>query len=270
MTSLLRAVAARWRVATRRAARFHRLWLPIAGGFLLSCGCYSPMSGQPQFQSYPGQMQPGTVYPGTVYPGSTYPGGTYSPGTPTYTPTPDGGNAPYYDSGTSSNTGNRPVPDYDDAATSPYFPDSGTASSPNWDTPGAAASPSPTPSGTSPFGDTAEDFHEPIPAGTEPISFERDVTSLTRLPYGYDPAQHQWVQGVVSYDARQQAWGIVYNINPDPADPHAGYLTLGDDPRLASLKDGDVIRVDGEVDPSRPDMYNRATYEVSRITPISQ
>lgn len=261
MRCLLRAIA-RPASAAVHTSRVREFWLPIAGGLLMSYGCYSPMTGNPMpyYQQYPGQ-----VYPGTAYPSTTYPGTIYGPGTPTYTPTPDGGNAPYYDSGTpSSSTGNRPVPDYDDSASSPYYPTPGSTSS-NWDTPGGSS-----PSATSPSaGDTAEQFEEPIP-GAEPISFEREVSSVTRLPYGYDAAHHQWVQGVVSYDSRQQAWGIVYSINPDPADPHAGYLTLADDPRLASLKDGDVIRVDGEVDPSRRDMYNRATYEVSRITPISQ
>jgi hypothetical protein len=260
MSHWLKAVTRR-PIATALRARLREFWLPIAGSLLMSYGCYSPMSGQPMpyYQQYPGQVYPGSAYPGTTYP----PGTTFGPGTPTYTPTPDGGNAPYYDGTSSSNTGNRPVPDYDDSASSPYYPSPGSTSS-NWDTPGAA------PSATSPSaGDTAEQFEEPIP-GASPISYERDVSAVTRLPYGYDPASHQWVQGVVSYDTRQQAWGIVYSIDPDPADPHAGYLTLSDDPRLASLKDGDVIRVDGEVDPSRPDMYNRATYEVSRITPISR
>ncbi|MBL8850668.1 MAG: hypothetical protein JNG89_13395 [Planctomycetaceae bacterium] len=220
---------------------------------LTLAGCYSPMYSQPYGQPYGQPAYPGTMAPGgTYYPGAA-PGATL--GTPTYS-NPSGGSgvggdAPFYGS-PSSSTQNRPVPDYPDGQ---YYPN------------GA--------SGSSGFGTTAspatETFEPPISTGgASEISLTREVNNIADEQYAYDTAGHRWVQGVVSFDPRDKSWGIVYSIDPQADDPHNGYLTLADDPRLASLKDGDVVRLDGEVDPTRLDYSNQPSFVVRQITPMSR
>ena len=81
---------------------------------------------------------------------------------------------------------------------------------------------------------------------------------------------HRWLQGVVSYDPRDKSWGIVYSIDPSPTDPHSGYLTLVSDSRLAVLKDGDTVRLEGRVAPERFDFSSRPSYEVTAIQSLSR
>jgi hypothetical protein len=155
--------------------------LIVSGGLLLlACSCYGP-GYQPY--GYP-------AYPGTVQPGTPYPGGTGGPtlGQPTINssqaPIPDnGGNAPRYD-GASSNSEQRPVPNYTDpnGNGSQYFPSGGSGASNNsatapevsplsFDEP--ATSPrtvnpatQPTQGEPSPFfGGNDEDFRPPVQQG---------------------------------------------------------------------------------------------------------
>jgi hypothetical protein len=115
-----------------------------------------------------------------------------------------------------------------------------------------------------------EGFQQPIIGGGETNLADPRSESIADQQYAYDTAGHRWLQGVVSYDPRDKSWGIVYSIDPQPNDPHAGYLTLVNDPRLAALKDGDVVRLDGQIDPTRLDFSNRPSYAVQQITPISR
>jgi hypothetical protein len=115
-----------------------------------------------------------------------------------------------------------------------------------------------------------ERFEPPIDTNANPISLSREVSAATSPRYGYDPNGHAWLQGVVSFDPRDRTWGIVYSVNPDVQDPFAGYLTLAHDPRFGTLHDGDVVRVDGQVDPLSRDGTGRAMYLVSQITPIDE
>ena len=243
------------------ARRFARAAAALAGSMLISAGCYSPGYQQPYgYNSYPPAYQtypaPGYPVDGTMQPG--YGGGT-TLGTPTYDntqPTPSGGgDAPYYGSPMGS-TGNRPVPDsgYGDVSGTSYIEGSGGAGGADWTDPS-----------TIPAGDT-EQYQPPIDAN--PISFERDVSAVSKTPYGFAP-DYSWIQGVVSYDQRQSSWGIVYDINPQHADPHSGYLTLAADPRLESLKNGDAVRLQGRLESSARDPRDRPLYAVETVTPIS-
>ena len=254
MTLLPRWIAVRRRLRLRAGLASPLSLLAI----LTLAGCYSPMYSQPYGQPY---GQP--AYPGTMAPGGTYYPGT-APGTSLGAPqtygTPSGGSgvgtdAPFYGS-PSSSTQNRPVPDYPDGQ---YYREGGT--------PATGTSSSGFDTTTAP---ETEHFQEPIPANARETSLTREVNNIADEQYAYDTAGHRWVQGVVSYDPRDKSWGIVYSIDPQADDPHNGYLTLANDPRLVALKDGDVVRLDGEVDPSRLDYSNQPSYVVRQITPMSR
>ncbi len=256
---------------------------------LLSAGCYGPMYNQPYgYPTYPGQ--PGTPY----YPGGTVaPGGTIlgpGSGTPTFDGN-SGGNAPLYNGNSGSSTGgtdtsNRPVPNYTEPAggSSPYYTPGGTSgqtgatsrdrlgSAPGGVEPNPAAggNTGSSPAGGFDPGNSGDLFEKPIDTNANPISLSREVTSVATPRYGYDPAGHAWLQGVVSFDPQDRCWSIVYSLNPDPADPYAGYLTLAHDPRFEVLRDGDVVRVEGQVDPVARDQTGRAVYLVSQLSPAGR
>mgnify|MGYP006908276251 CR=1 FL=1 len=240
--------------------------------FLVLGGCYGSHYGQPYgYPAGPGAVPQGApIYQGTP----VNPNGAPYLGEPTFdSGAAPGGDGQYYDNAPNNNTGNRLVPNDDQ-----YFGDPGGSSSPgpvgsnpdfgtsNPSTPTGGGGGSEFPFEEDEFGGD-DIFEEPIEGS--PISFEREVSSVTKLPYAHDVAGHRWVQGMVSYDKQDQSWGIVYSINPDRADPYAGYLTLAEDPRFASLKDGDIVRLDGQVDPRRTDHFGRPSYVVAKITPMS-
>jgi hypothetical protein len=218
------------------------------------------MYSQPYGQPYGQQAYPGTMAPGTQYYPGVPSGATLGPSIDTPGATGTGGDAPMFYGAPNSSTQNRFVPDagYTDGS-GVYSPGTGTASGGS--------------TGASDLGTTSSDegFQPPIQSGEEkPISLTREVKSIAEQQYAYDTSGHRWLQGVVSYDPRDKSWGIVYSIDPAPTDPHAGYLTLVDDPRLAALKDGDTVRLAGRVAPERLDFSRRPSFEVSTITHISR
>lgn len=273
---------------TPASTRVRAALLPWGACLLLLAGCYGPMYNQPYgYPTYPGQ--PGSPY----YPGGTVaPGGTMlGPGTPTFDSNSgsSGGNAPPFNSGSSgsgsTDTSNRPVPEYrDPVGGSPYYTEpkgaggqAGAGSPERIGNRPGELEPNPATGGgggsgtTLDFGTegTNERFEPPIDPNASPISFQRDVTAVDPR-YGYDPDGHDWLQGIVSFDPQDRCWSIVYSLNPDPADPYAGYLTLAQDPRFEVLRDGDVVRVEGQVDPVARDQTGRAVYLVSQLSPAGR
>jgi hypothetical protein len=266
--------------------RFHAACATL----LLSAGCYGPMYSQPYgYPTYPGQPAGTPYYPGgTVAPGGTILGP--GSGTPTFDGSgagSSGGNAPLYNSGSGAggtDTSNRPVPNYDDPRSGgPYYTNPNSTSGQPGSTardrlgnvpgdlephPAAGGNTGSSPTGGFDAGNPGDAFEKPIDTNANPISLSREVTSAATPRYGYDSTGHAWLQGVVSFDPQDRTWGIVYSVNPDAQDPFAGYLTLAHDPRLSTLHDGDVVRLDGQVDPVARDHFGRATYLVSRITPV--
>jgi hypothetical protein len=91
------------------------------------------------------------------------------------------------------------------------------------------------------------------------------VSAVTTGPYGQG-REHRWLQGVVNRDPRDGTWGIIYDIEPDGSDPYAGYLTLAQGSQIRGLQDGQMVRLEGQVDPVSKDRFGRATYLVSRVT----
>jgi hypothetical protein len=243
----------RWIAVRRKSLHFSVAACATVLALGLS-GCYGPMYSQPYGQPYGQQVYPGTMQPGTQY----YPGvpGGATLGTPTYgdpgaSGSGAGGDAPQYYGSPTSSTQNRVVPDYNDSGT--YNPPPGGGST---DASGLGAD---------------EDFKPPLTGGEiKESSLTREVKSIAEQQYAYDTSGHRWLQGVVNYDPRDTSWGIVYSIDPSPTDPHNGYLTLINDPRLAALKDGDVVRLEGRVAPERLDFSSRPSYEVTTVTHISR
>lgn len=257
--------------------------LIASGGLLLlACSCYGPAYQQPYgYPGYPGQVQPG------------YPGGP-SLGTPTFdsSQAPTGSGDGTFFNESSSGGGARPVPDPADppGGDSPYFPSGGSAAptgsatvpnveplsfdfpQPTAPVPQPSTSPSTQPaaqpSGANPFFDlgTDEDFERPVQGN--PISFQREVSAVISHPYGQGQG-HRWLQGVVNQDARDGSWGIIYDIEPDGSDPYAGYLTIAHGSPTQGLRDGQVVRLEGRVDPAAKDRFGRATYLVSNVAPAA-
>jgi hypothetical protein len=77
------------------------------------------------------------------------------------------------------------------------------------------------------------------------------VTAVQRrIPgiYGNAP-DYGWLQGVV--DKHYQGHWYLRFCDPSVEEKHGGKVCLVDDPRLAQLKDGDVVFVEGEIVPEK-------------------
>jgi hypothetical protein len=74
---------------------------------------------------------------------------------------------------------------------------------------------------------------------TETVS-RRDPASI----YGHAP-DHSWLQGVI--DKHYLGHLNLRYCDPSEEDEWGGKVILVDDPRLAQFKDGDVVRVEGEI-----------------------
>ena len=80
-----------------------------------------------------------------------------------------------------------------------------------------------------------------VPAVT---AVERQVSGN----YGH-ATDYSWLQGVV--DKHYQGHLYLRFCDPSVEDTYGGKVCLQDDPRLAQLKDGDVIQVEGQVAPDQ-------------------
>ena len=73
-----------------------------------------------------------------------------------------------------------------------------------------------------------------------------------------------------SSNPRDHAWHIVYNPKPDSGDKYAGAFQLVDNPRLKACRNGDVVFIQGHVNPRQTDSRGKPKYEigdeVARIT----
>ncbi len=87
-------------------------------------------------------------------------------------------------------------------------------------------------------------------------------------PYKKDPNGYSWLRGVVTRDPKTGSWRLTYSRDNLDDDPYEGNLTLADDEALDVLKDGDVILVEGTVDSSFPDRFNKPSYRVDRLTSL--
>jgi predicted small lipoprotein YifL len=256
------------------------VWLLSGAGVasLCACGCFGPMynpngawgaPGYSQYNypmgSYPSGGYPGsiqTLTPGQQYvPGSSIPGGSSLEPTPTY----GGGSAAPYGAGGASPA----VPTPSDPGNNPYFvdpnapyrmPNSGASVAPSNDAP--------------PYSGTATPSEDkrlsragqlPLGPALRPAAMTRQIDPADAEDYGHDVAGYAWVEGVVSYDAADQTWNIVYNLNPGAGDEYAGHFTLADSPLLRTLREGERLRLEGRVDPLAKDRFGKPTYLPERV-----
>ncbi|MFG0331948.1 MAG: hypothetical protein ACF8TS_01175, partial [Maioricimonas sp. JB049] len=85
------------------------------------------------------------------------------------------------------------------------------------------------------------------------------------LPFAYDATNYRWLRGTVSYDEEDRSWSIVYSIDPERDDPYAGAVTLVTTPNLQGLRDGEVVTVQGQLDPVVRDRFGKSAYLVSQV-----
>lgn len=110
----------------------------------------------------------------------------------------------------------------------------------------------------------------PAPEGAQPMfEFQANkVSASEQPPFAHDP-EYEWLQGVVSFEPQDGVWSIVYNDNPEPDDQFAGHVSLAPSPYLEQLKEGDVVKVDGQIDPLVRDSLGKPIYLISRLTRLT-
>ncbi len=236
---------------------------------LCASGCFGPMYnpngawGTPGYSQYnypmngyPGSIQ--TLTPGPQYvpggssiPGSSFPGSSVQP-TPTY-------------GGGSNNT----VPPPHDPG-SPYYVN------PNdqYRLPGSGANAAPL-NDAPPFSSLKEPFPEErlsaaAPATgsgpmLRPVAHVRGVNPSSPEAYNHDSAGYAWLEGVVSYDAADRTWNIVYNLDPGAEDKYAGHFTLEETPLMRTFREGERVRLEGRIDPVSKDRFGKPTYLPERV-----
>jgi hypothetical protein len=111
--------------------------------------------------------------------------------------------------------------------------------------------------------DTAE-VEDPIfESPVKQISHESD----TPVPYGHSD-RFDWLQGYVEYDEPTQTWVIIYTDNPTPSDKMGGEATLANHPALNSLRDGQIVRVEGSFDRSAKDSRNHPLFKITKLSKL--
>lgn len=115
--------------------------------------------------------------------------------------------------------------------------------------------------------------------GAEPDPFEapsRLPTDLDANPMGppaeenalyqYDGQTYKWLKGTVDYDALSRTWSLIYNLKPEISDRYGGSFTLSAHPDLAAFQSGDVVLIEGLVDPKAKDATGRPIYTITKVT----
>ena len=122
-----------------------------------------------------------------------------------------------------------------------------------------------------PFSGEAAPFSgEPEPFQGDPKPFEGD-SAIPKPgqpdPYAYDTKGYRWLRGVVDFDPDQKEWFIMYDLTPDGADKFGGEMTLveGGSQKIALLKPGKVVLVEGFVDETTLDKQNKPSYRVRNL-----
>ncbi|MFN0051571.1 MAG: hypothetical protein ACKV0T_05230 [Planctomycetales bacterium] len=104
---------------------------------------------------------------------------------------------------------------------------------------------------------------QPASATDEADDFPRQTRKSTPSPYRYDKEAYTWLRGKVARDAQSRKWRLKYiDDTQDELDEFGGELILSGHSRVESLKEGDVIAVKGQLDPSAQDHTGRPIYRV--------
>jgi hypothetical protein len=79
---------------------------------------------------------------------------------------------------------------------------------------------------------------------------------------------YAWLMGKLQYSRFNKTWRLRY-ASVDEVDPYGGSVTIVDDLRVAGLKDGQYVRVEGQL--LNPELKSIAPpYEVNSIQPLDK
>jgi hypothetical protein len=108
-----------------------------------------------------------------------------------------------------------------------------------------------------------ESFHN-----RDAVSSRRSYVDLTVQPWFGHAADHSWLSGQVVYAHSSNTWRLHY-ASVDSADPYGGTVTLMPSDKLADLKDGQYVRVEGHL--TKPnDKEPDSPYEVTAVKVIDK
>jgi len=74
---------------------------------------------------------------------------------------------------------------------------------------------------------------------------------------------------VIDYDETSRTWHMVYAASPDSNDRFGGSVTLVPDKRLQTLRDNDVVLIEGRLDPSAKDATGKPLYRVDHFSRLA-
>lgn len=256
-----------------------------------------PWTGYPTTPTYP----PGTYPPGVYQPGGTNPPLSsptpISPGTqpafpsnsdPSTYGTPGNNSAPPFNPSPNNGNNNNGVPLPDDNTTGFNTPPSGSpliTPTSSAKVPDDESTPFSTESTRLPrtVSDESvadsEEFPPPIQSngvlqtsGSDDggVDFANTQAAAPRSRiYGHG-AKFDWLQGIVEYDEPNNCWVIMFDDNPSPTDSQGGEFTLVSNPKLNSLRAGDVYRVEGSIDRTKLDGRDRPMYRATLLKRLPQ
>jgi hypothetical protein len=99
-------------------------------------------------------------------------------------------------------------------------------------------------------------------------SSQNQTQNLMKL--AYDGESMRWVQGVLTYDATKQNWGVQYSRTPDPQDPHKGRINLVSDQRLNRLRPQDLVQIEGQVTRTNSGEQRYLITNITKLDPTYQ
>jgi hypothetical protein len=118
--------------------------------------------------------------------------------------------------------------------------------------------------------DDDDSFQKPIPITLTSATSESALPA-TNSPeadqdaYDHDAQHFHWLRGKVEYDQKDGQWHLMYDKAPDVNDRLGGEIALVDDEQLDSLKNNDVVLVQGHVDPRMLDGYGKPSYRIHHV-----
>lgn len=119
-----------------------------------------------------------------------------------------------------------------------------------------------------------DEFESPTPfkaiVKTSGESFDGDgpetgVQGNRPNPYLHDAKSYSWLRGIASYDEDEQVWYLIYNPDPDENDKYKGSIALADHPTLSALQQNEVYLVEGKVDSEQDGRYGKPKYVIQVI-----
>ncbi len=109
-------------------------------------------------------------------------------------------------------------------------------------------------------------FEAPSRLPTDPAANPMGEAVPENSPYQYDGQDYKWLKGVLDYDPLTKTWSIIYSLTPNPKDKHGGSFVLGAHPDLGALQTGDIVLLEGVIDPLAKDSTGRPIYTVTKVT----